>query len=242
MISLKSILNEGVYDPGILKAIFLAGGPGSGKSYTVQQVFGVDNIMKGTSATGLKIVNSDTAFEHYLKKAGVDPKKLAKMTDRVFNYYTSGPKSARVKAKDKVQKLKKIYEDGRLGMIIDGTGHSFGKIKKHRKRLEDLGYDTAMVFVNTSLRIAQERNQTRERVLPEDIIEDSWHAVQNNLGSYQSLFGGNFYIVDNSEIGEFKKMHSNKIAIINNFVRKPIKNRIGKQWIANELKLKKISD
>ena len=46
MISLKSILNEGVYDPGILKAIFLAGGPGSGNSYTIQQVFGVDNLMK----------------------------------------------------------------------------------------------------------------------------------------------------------------------------------------------------
>jgi hypothetical protein len=29
---LNDIIVEGVYDPGIFKAIFLAGGPGSGKS------------------------------------------------------------------------------------------------------------------------------------------------------------------------------------------------------------------
>ena len=33
MIKLFDILKEGVYDPGIFKAIFTAGGPGSGKSY-----------------------------------------------------------------------------------------------------------------------------------------------------------------------------------------------------------------
>ena len=84
---MKSI-NEGVYDPNILKAIFLAGGPGSGKSSVANTIFGVDNIMKSTSATGLKQVNSDPAFEMFLKKAGVDPKNLAKMTDRVFQYYS----------------------------------------------------------------------------------------------------------------------------------------------------------
>ena len=84
---MKSI-NEGVYDPNILKAIFLAGGPGSGKSYAASKVFGVDDIMKSTSATGLKQVNSDPAFEMFLKKYGVDPKNLSKMTDKVFKYYT----------------------------------------------------------------------------------------------------------------------------------------------------------
>jgi len=240
MIRLKDILNEGVYDPGILKAVFLAGGPGSGKSYSVQQVFGIDDVMKGTSSSGLKVINSDTAFEHYLKKSGVDPKDLAKMTDRVFQYYTKGPRGARIKAKDKVKKLRKIYEQGRLGMIIDGTGHNYGKIQKNKKYLESLGYDTGMIFVNTSLSIALERNSKRERVLPDNVIEKYWTEVQKNLGKFQSLFGSNFYIIDNTEIGDFQKMHSNKISIINNFINKPIKNSIGKKWIDNELKLKKL--
>ena len=240
MIRLKDILNEGVYDPGILKAVFLAGGPGSGKSYSVQQVFGIDDVMKGTSSSGLKVINSDTAFEHYLKKSGVDPKDLAKMTDKVFQYYTKKPGGPRLKAKDKIKKLRKIYEQGRLGMIIDGTGHNYGKIQKNKKYLESLGYDTSMIFINTSLPVALERNSKRERVLPDDLIEKSWSEVQNNLGKFQSLFGRNFYIIDNTEIGNFQKMHSNKISVINNFINKPIKNPIGKQWIDNELKLKKL--
>ena len=33
-------LLEGVYDPNIFKAFFMAGGPGSGKSYAVMQGIG----------------------------------------------------------------------------------------------------------------------------------------------------------------------------------------------------------
>ena len=61
---------------------------------------------------------------------------------------------------------KKGYMEGRLGMIIDGTGHNFQKIKKEKKQLEALGYDCYMVFVNTTLPVAQERNKKRARRLP----------------------------------------------------------------------------
>ena len=33
-------LQEGVYDPNIFKAFFLAGGPGSGKSYVARRTTG----------------------------------------------------------------------------------------------------------------------------------------------------------------------------------------------------------
>ena len=61
-------LQEGVYDPNIFKAFFLAGGPGSGKSYDVRRT---------TGGTGLKTVNSDDAFENLLKKAGLSMKMPA---------------------------------------------------------------------------------------------------------------------------------------------------------------------
>ena len=60
MKSYKQLI-EGVYDPNIFKAFFLAGGPGSGKSFVVR---------RATGGLGLKIVNSDTAFEKLLKKSG----------------------------------------------------------------------------------------------------------------------------------------------------------------------------
>ena len=37
----EEMLEEGVYDPGILKAVFTAGGPGSGKSYVADLMFDV---------------------------------------------------------------------------------------------------------------------------------------------------------------------------------------------------------
>ena len=58
-------LQEGVYDPNIFKAFFLAGGPGSGKSYVVRRT---------TGGTGLKVVNSDDDFERKLKQAGLSLK------------------------------------------------------------------------------------------------------------------------------------------------------------------------
>jgi dephospho-CoA kinase len=66
-------LQEGLQDPNIFKAFFLAGGPGSGKSFVVG---------KTTGGTGLRIVNSDDVFEKYLKDAGFDQDMRTAKADR----------------------------------------------------------------------------------------------------------------------------------------------------------------
>ena len=71
MFKLMNLLTEGVFDKGIFKAVFLAGGPGSGKSYVVSQLFGSPQKVN-VSVSGLKSVNSDTEFEFLLKKYGFD--------------------------------------------------------------------------------------------------------------------------------------------------------------------------
>jgi predicted kinase len=248
----EEVLTEGVNDPGILKAIFLAGGPGSGKSFAVQNVLGVPlDIMKGVSTLGLKVINSDAAFERNLKSAGIDPKTLDKLPQDVFDKLTKGSESAREKAKVTTKKLQKMFERERLGMIIDGTGHDYGKIATMKKRLEELGYDTAMLFVNTRLEIAKERNSQRERVVPEKILVKSWNDVQDNIGKFQSLFGNDFKIIDNNDkvpgktSGEvtynFDKLNKDKVSHLKKMANKPIKNPIGKKWIETEKKLRNIT-
>ena len=263
MISIKEsvilqMISEGVDDPGILKCVFMAGGPGSGKSFTAMEIFGIDKKLKSSfSATGLKNVNSDSAFETLLKKNGIDPKDLARIEKEdaeLWNKITgSGSKagfgkikvarsslvpkiSLRDRAKQLTQKQKAFYEAGRLGMIIDGTGHRYEKIAKLKKHAESLGYDCYMVFVNTSLNVAQERNKNRERVLPDDLLSKSWQDVQNNLGKFQNLFGSHFRIVDNTV---YKPITREVQKAVNKFVRKPIYNRIGRKWIENAKALKK---
>ena len=159
---LEQLIVEGVDDPGILKCVFMAGGPGSGKSFTAMEIFGIDKKLKSSfSSFGLKSVNSDSAFEKGLKDNGIDPKNLAKIEKEdaeLWDKISNNDDSIRNNAKRITQLQKKFYEAGRLGMIIDGTGHVYGKIQKNKKYAESLGYDTYMVFVNTSLEVAQERN------------------------------------------------------------------------------------
>ena len=143
------MISEGVEDPGILKCIFMAGGPGSGKSFTAMDIFGIDKKLKTSfSSTGLKQVNSDRAFETLLKKNGIDPKDLARIEKEdteLWDKITKDPGSMRTQAKDITRKQKSFYEAGRLGMIIDGTGHVYSKIQKNKKHAESLGYDTYTV-------------------------------------------------------------------------------------------------
>ena len=251
MINLKQLLTEGVFDKGILKAVFMAGGPGSGKSYVASQLFGIPKKMN-ISIGGLKSVNSDTEFEFLLKKYGfatygTGKLDIDKWPDEVFDMIAGGDEDSenmtlRKKAKLMTKDRKEKYMEGRLGMIIDGTGHKYEKLKKEKEQLEKLGYDCYMVFVNTSLKVAHQRNKERERRLPENILEKSWKDVQNNLGKYQGLFGSNFAVVDNSKFlkpeDAQKKFGMITKKYINKFIKSPVKNYIGKKWIKHQMILR----
>ena len=79
----------------------------------------------------------------------------------------------RSRAKDITSKQKANYIEGRLGLIIDGTGREAEKILYQKRQLEELGYDTYMIFVNTSLDVALQRNAERARSVNEKIVVKS---------------------------------------------------------------------
>jgi cytidylate kinase len=215
-------LQEGLYDPNIFKAFFLAGGPGSGKSYVVK---------KSTGGTGLKIVNSDDVFEKYLAQAKLDFKMQSSQ---------SGERDVlRTKAKKVTAKRKDNYLEGRLGLVIDGTGKDYGKISSQAAGLQQLGYDVHMIFVNTTLEVALQRNKERDRTVPEKIAIDSWKQVQSNVGKLQSLFGPkNFIIVDNDMPDTDGKLFDHVFKKVQGLLRKKVDNYLAKAWMAKELRLK----
>jgi len=214
-------LQEGLNDPNIFKAFFLAGGPGSGKSYVVRY---------STGGTGLKVVNSDDVFEKYLKDAGVSMKMGSEDPRRdVF----------RGKAKKITQSRKDNYLNGRIGLIIDGTGKKYDNIAKQKAELESLGYDCYMIFVNTSIDVALERNQNRPRTVPEDIVITSWKAVQNNLGKFNNLFKSGMIIVDNNKANEDVEMKTYKR--VRGLLRNKVKNTRAKDWVEMEMKVRGIT-
>jgi predicted kinase len=226
----EDFVNEGYYDPGILKAFFMAGGPGSGKSYVATELF---DFPKGAQssvsyATGLKLVNSDNQFEKMLKDAGYDAGKLHQYAQDEDTW--AEIMGLRNKAKGTTKRLQDNYITGRLGQVIDGTGKDFNKIQGHRRLYQDLGYDTYMIFVNTSLEVALERNQMRERKLEDSMVKDMWQEVQNNLGKFQKLFGvDKMLIVDNSStdselLNQIEKQ-------VSRHLNTPVQNPLGKRWL-----------
>ena len=223
--SINMMLNEGVYDPGIFKVFILAGGPGSGKSFVTKSVF---------AGTGLKVVNSDTYFERELKKASLslqmpDSEEMQRQT-------------LRAKAKLTALTSLQTYMRGRLGMVIDSTGRDYDMVARHVQYFKAMGYDTYMIFVNTSLDVALERNRRRERTVPEYITTKSWNETQANTGKYQRLFGmNNMIIVDNNKSDfELTTLTMNKVGkIVNKYLKAGITNHIAKQWVKKELEAKR---
>ena len=218
-------LKEGLYDPNIFKAFFLAGGPGSGKTFVTRSAFG---------GTGLKSINSDSAFERALKKNGLSlkmPEDEAEARDIL-----------RARAKGMTDTQLDMSLKGRLGLVIDGTGRDFDKIKNQKSILDLLGYDCYMIFVNTSLDVALERNKKRERSVPEYITRKSHAVVQANIGKFQNTFGmGNMIIIDNSR--DEKELTNQIMDRCSKAVRRLLSNKIksytAKRWMATERRLKR---
>ena len=220
----QQYITEGVYDPSIFKAFFLAGGPGSGKSWV---------SAKALSGMGLKVIDSDNAFVSKLRRE--------KLT---LDFATHNEKE--IIARDKIRAKSKqvagmqlsMALEGRLGLIIDSTARDVEKISTQAANLRTIGYDIHMVFVNTSLEVALERNKSRPRVLPDAIVINSHKQIQKNMGRLQRIFGSaNFVVVDNNDVAED----------VNPTVHKRIRGMIGRaptsyqavRWIHRELEKRK---
>jgi predicted kinase len=222
----ESYLEEGINDPAIFKAVFLAGGPGSGKSFVVKKT--------GLASMGFVVINSDDAFERALKKAG-----LSTTPEDIFSVQGQ---EIRGGAKTLTAKRQETVLKGRLGVVVDGTGRDYDKIQKQAQILKDIGYDVGMIFVNTDMETALERNRQRERTLPDDQVEKMWKDVQKNMGKFQRFFGQNFQIVDNSIDSNFKNEIQSAYKMMGKFAKKTIMNPKAKKWIEQEKKKRGINE
>lgn len=212
-------VEEGVDDPAIFKAIFLAGGPGSGKSFTVGKT--------GLTALGFKIVNSDSAFEKAIEKAGGE-------MEPEFIFSPKG-QEIRSKAKTLTAKQRDLYIQGRLGLVIDGTGKDYEKIKRQAEKLKAIGYDVAMILVNTDLDTAISRDMKRPRTLGVSVVKKMWNDVQKNIGKFQAFFKQNFIVVDNSEGSNWQKATTDAYKKMSKFANAQPKNKLARDWIKKEL-------
>ena len=227
-------LDEGVHDKSIFKAVFLSGGPGSGKDYVL------DNTLAGH---GLTELNSDKAFEYLMDKENLDMKMPAG---------EQGKRDlVRGRAKNVTELRQRLALSGRNGLIINGTGDDLEKIKKIKEKLEEIGYATSMVAVQTKDEVSQQRNiergQRGGRTVPENIRKEKWDAVQKNRAEFAKLFGQNYIEFDNSEdlrsadpeVVKAKKEEMMEVfKKVKEFTSKQPDHEQAQQWMATELNKK----
>jgi predicted kinase len=220
----QEAINEGVYDKNIFKAFFLAGGPGSGKSWVSARTL---------MGQGMKVINSDDGFENYAKKVGLE----LKMTN-MSAFQTKQKNFLRTRAKRGTMSMHQHAIDGRLGMIMDSTARDTARIEAEAQSMRYLGYDTYMVFVNTTLEVALKRNEMRPRSVPEPIVINSHRQIQKNIPKLRAIFGSkNFVEVDNSE--EREDVNIKVYKEIQKLVRSKPSSPMAQAWINNELAKKR---
>ena len=219
-------LDETAEDPHVLKAVFMAGAGGSGKSKVAKAMF---------SGTGLRYINQDDHLERFMKAAGEPLSRVGARYD-LFK-----------RAQNLKNKQIRHFSRARAGIIVDVTGWDAKRVLGPRKKLVQLGYDTFMVFVRTSLETALRRNAERERRVPESYIRTAWEGSLRNLPKFRNAFGAsNFLIVDNdSDIGAEDWARSVEPTLHRagmKFLSRPIENTNGRRWLEKRKALRDTPD
>ena len=231
----RVVLQEGIFDRHILKAIFTGGGMGSGKSAVAGWAFGASG-----AAFGLKILSVDEIFELRAKQLGLD-------TKTAFNVPTQNPDFASRghEVHDAswytMMNQRSHFSRGRLGLLIDGTAKDPAYILRGKKALEDLGYDCSMVMVTTPLDTARARNQSRGRSVTDADLKASHDAIRRAGDVYKKKFGKRYYEIENSSSydtasNEFRaEVEPNFHRLAMKILGKPLTNPKGKAWVTQQL-------
>ena len=228
MLDFKDFISEGLEDTASFKAIMMAGGAGSGKSFVI--------ALTGLKSYGMKVSNSDPHYEGMLAKAGLTltPDDIASAQGQAI----------RGKAKVLTDKQKEMWLKGRLGIIIDGTGKDLDDVKSECQQLKDMGYDVGMIFVNTPLETSIERDKNRPRTIGVKLVTQTWKAVQANRNNFKRMFGKQFVEIQNASTTTIEDLTAQANKAMEGFkpwINKEPTNSLYNNWKKAEMKKKGIT-
>lgn len=193
-----SFIKEAKNNFGMFKAVFLVGGPGSGKDYIMRE--------SGLADPKINELNINQIYEMLM-----DKHQLSLGTGH--NH---------------------VLLD-RLPVLVNGGADNFEKVQRIREELEELGYESMMLFVNTTNQTSIERNQRRNgKMMDEEIRYNKWTVTQENYNHFNNLFGEDFISWDNSNetLQEAKRGTVKDLKLlVNLFFRKPIRNEAALDWM-----------
>jgi predicted kinase len=227
MKTFRAFVRESGLNPGLLKCVFLAGGPGSGKSTIATDVFGVAvHGEKVFGMLGMTVTSSDIVYERMLHEQGIKLHELADIEHSDPKLWTYLNTTVRGEAKREVDALRSQLMDLREGIIFDGTGVEYDEKVEQKTDAEHHGYDTYMIYVQTPLATSLARNEERERRLPEDVVVDIWTQCEANRPKYRTLYGAQYHEVEDSTT-----LFDDTRRLFMTLIREPVQNPKGRAWL-----------
>lgn len=193
-------LHENV-NRGLFKAIFVTGGPGSGKDIVIREA------IAERRATEL---NLHQAMEYLMDKQKLSEKSNDLRRESIRN---RGP------------------------LIINGPADDHSRIISVKEELEELGYDTMMVFVNTTNEVSKQRNENLSKSITESVRLEKWNVAQNNQRWFSDVFS-RISKFDNSGLYESVEDEITKTYIkLNQFLDEKNYGDTAFQWLEKHGKL-----
>lgn len=203
------LLQESINDKGILKAIFVVGMPGAGKSYTVSN-------LKGQVSP--KVVNTDVALEFLSKKTKIPANSETWKT--VFRDST----------KKMTATMLYNYINGMLPLFIDGTSNDASNVLSRAGILESLGYDVGMIFIDTDIEVAKQRAIERAekigRTVDPTFIDKVYKESEANKKYFQSKFSF-FKVYENNGQGLDNDLMQKLFKQVQGFYTEDVQNPVG---------------
>lgn len=198
-------INENV-NHGLFKAIFICGGPGSGKDVIIRESIG------DFAATEVNTTIALNVFERVIQ--------------------------------ERYRDISNTILREKKPIVINCNSSDEFKIIEIKEELQNLGYETMFIFVNTTDEVSKQRNLKLERVLSESVRREKWEATQNLIEKLKNEFDI-FIEYDNSvNINEAtyfeladreQEIHLMK-ETVDLFFDMPVKNKTASSWLTRNRK------
>ena len=135
------------------------------------------------------------------------------------------------KLSEKTNDFRREAIRNRLPLIINGPADNIDKINHIKEELEDLGYVTMMVFVNTTNEVSQERNTKLSRMMVESIRYDKWSQAQKNKQLFAESFKKFIQIDNTGSLESIEEDITQTYLNIGDFIESNIYGDISLSWL-----------
>ena len=186
---------------GQFRAIFVTGGPGSGKDIVIREAIAEAKAVE---------LNTIQAFDYLQDK---------------------------VRLSERTGDLRREAIRNRLPLIINGPADDYDRIMTIKEELEELGYETLMVFVNTTNEVSKERNEKLNRMISESLRFDKWQESQKFHDNFAQQFKTMLNFDNSPTYREIEQQITETYHNINDFLEDKEYNDVAFSWLENHNKL-----